>query len=195
MAATLQLVNPRRRHRRRNVANPRRHHRRRGLMLMRNPAGQFVAANPHRRHRRRNPYHPGHMDFLPFQHHRRHRNPSLAQLEEGVDLMDFGVAAGAFFGADLAANTYASVTGQTAPSPFLVVGLKALWTIAAGFIAQELLGRGPSAVLGAGLNTVATAVDILAPAVSQPLPFPIAPATPQTVLPPGTLPLTSAGAL
>jgi hypothetical protein len=106
-----------------------------------------------------------------------------------------GVAAGAFFGTDLASNTYVSMTGQANPSPFLVLGIKALATIAFGFVAQELAGRGASAVLGGGLNTLATAADVLAPSLGQPLPFPIAPSTPQTVLPPGGLSLTAAGSL
>jgi hypothetical protein len=128
-------------------------------------------------------------------HHRRRRNPSLPELTEGVDLVDVALATASYFAADLASNTYASMTGQTAPSPWLTVGVKALATIGLGLVAEELLGKGPSAFLGAGLNTAGTLVDVIAPSVGQPLPFPPAPTAPVTALPTGPISLTAAGAL
>ena len=163
MAQSLVLVNPRRR-RRRSA------HRRR-----RNPStGQFMgsATNPRRRHHHRrrnpaNPYMPKHRSFFELGKRRR-RNPDGPT--EGVDVVDIGVGAAAFWLTNAIAGFYQNATAT--PNAWVTIGVKGLAALGLGYAADMLLGRGPSAVFGGGLNAGMSLIDQVAPQVGQQPPFP-----------------------
>jgi len=159
-----------------SLVNPRRRRRHGGYRRRRNPNGTFSASaanpNPRRRHhRRRNPLHLHERRFFELSGRRRRRNPGGEGMLQGADIVDFGVAAAAFWGTDFIGTEYKTLSNQTTPSPWVLLAVKALATIGFGIVGEAILGRGSAAVMGAGLNTTMALADQIAAAAGQAPPF------------------------